>query len=1194
MQRPHFQAGATELEALFKLHKDDAAQLATLLEELEHRSVPRAIALRVRVKRRLADLAASMTGPVDSRSVRPHPSTQPAFFFDLSQTQKDAAPPPEPQVESNETKDYGDNQAPKRETARIRKPGRLLDVPDARQNFTSNKIDARISPDTPLIQRYIKSLALLVSDMRRKNSGMRTVTVTDGRRITIDTGGYGYQFVFDGDEALFEGATIVVEVAGRSWDGQIASVAEHHITIALREDLGAEIEFCVLRIDNTAMIEALRKRLEEISGGIVTNFNSNMASAVINNTGDEKSAAALDSMRVSHLRPLQAEAAGKALSNEIFYLWGPPGTGKTFTLSSICDLLFGIGKRTLICSNTNQAVDQVLHALCRGLGPRHPAMEAGQIVRIGKIAFDDLTRDYHAYVTLDGITERKSAELKRRKEKLEREVELITAVAARAQHDLDDFQRLDAIVQSVQMNMRDGEDLKLRKSTCEAEIRVLYQNIHNLRGQLKAFEDAWGIKRPFMRHPDAINADLSKAETKIIQTAAEVARLDAQIAAIQQKMPDLERAMIAGQAALARVDRRAAEREISAADAKKLPLNQEIATINTQLADIQKSIVEQARIIGATVTRLYLSPKMFTNFDVVIVDEASMVLLPALFHAAGFAKEKVIVSGDFRQLPPIVQTDEEAILAELGADVFNRAGITKAVNTHVQPKRTVMLEQQSRMNDQICGMISGPMYSNRLTTFDYKLNDIYPPTPFETTIAVIDTSTIFPFVNRDPTGSRYNLMHGLALRNLVHRFQNDGYLTSSARLGVCSPFAAQAKLLKRLVGDLKLGDIVDTGTVHRYQGNEKEVMLIDIPDGLGEARPGRWLDAEQPDDDGAKLFNVAISRSRHHLVFIANIDYLDKKLPAQSLLRGMLAYAQGMGRTIGVRDVLSYYPIIDDLRRYGRPIDLDPETLRTGLYNQHDFEKVCIPDLSAAMRSILIFSGFVTPQRVRAYEPILRAKVAEGVTVRCVARPPHDNGSIPYDEGRAALDALDAMGCIVDTRKDTHEKIVIVDGEILWFGSLNPLSHTSRTGEVMARLVSRDLAQQMAAFVAIKPSRSTETYANLAMIKENPPCARCGSRTYFVAKARHGAFWRCEEQSCGWTESATARKKTSKLDGTESPRCPECGKHMIPRSGQFGEFYGCSNYPTCTGTVQPNRPRMGKRSINRSKQASGKQTASSN
>ena len=169
-----------------------------------------------------------------------------------------------------------------------------------------------------------------------------------------------------------------------------------------------------------------------------------------------------------------------------------------------------------------------------------------------------------------------------------------------------------------------------------------------------------------MRQPDAIHADIRKADDKISQTAAEVAGLDAQIAAIQRAAPDLERAMIAGQAALARVDRRATEREVSAADAQKMPLNQEIAAINAQLADIQKSIIEQARIVGATVTRLYLSPKMFTNFDVVIIDEASMVLLPALFHAAGLAREKVIVSGDFRQLPPIVQTDEEAILAELG------------------------------------------------------------------------------------------------------------------------------------------------------------------------------------------------------------------------------------------------------------------------------------------------------------------------------------------------------------------------------------------------------------------------------------------------------------------------------------------------------------------------------------------------
>jgi superfamily I DNA and/or RNA helicase len=225
------------------------------------------------------------------------------------------------------------------------------------------------------------------------------------------------------------------------------------------------------------------------------------------------------------------------------------------------------------------------------------------------------------------------------------------------------------------------------------------------------------------------------------------------------------------------------------------------------------------------------------------------------------AKEKVIVSGDFRQLPPIVQTDEETILRELGIDVFGHAGIAKAVNSRAKPKRTVMLQEQSRMHDQICQMISQPMYGNRLrTSAAYKPAESLPPAPFESTLTIVDTSTILPFVNRDPVGSRYNLMHGLAVRNLVHRFDEDGYLTCGKRMGICSPFAAQAKLLKRLVVDLQVGSVVDAGTVHRYQGNEKEMMVIDIPDGLGEARPGWWLDAEQPDEDGAKPPGVRCKR----------------------------------------------------------------------------------------------------------------------------------------------------------------------------------------------------------------------------------------------------------------------------------------------------------------------------------------------
>ncbi|MBW3561348.1 MAG: type I DNA topoisomerase [Actinobacteria bacterium] len=31
--------------------------------------------------------------------------------------------------------------------------------------------------------------------------------------------------------------------------------------------------------------------------------------------------------------------------------------------------------------------------------------------------------------------------------------------------------------------------------------------------------------------------------------------------------------------------------------------------------------------------------------------------------------------------------------------------------------------------------------------------------------------------------------------------------------------------------------------------------------------------------------------------------------------------------------------------------------------------------------------------------------------------------------------------------------------------------------------------------------------------------------------------------------------------------CPDCGKPMLPRTGRFGEFYGCQDYPDCKGIV---------------------------
>ncbi len=79
-----------------------------------------------------------------------------------------------------------------------------------------------------------------------------------------------------------------------------------------------------------------------------------------------------------------------------------------------------------------------------------------------------------------------------------------------------------------------------------------------------------------------------------------------------------------------------------------------VAEINTQLEEIQKKLLSEARLVATTLTKTFVA-KQFpdTPFDVLILDEASMAPLPHLYWAASRCRQFVTVVGDFLQLPPI-------------------------------------------------------------------------------------------------------------------------------------------------------------------------------------------------------------------------------------------------------------------------------------------------------------------------------------------------------------------------------------------------------------------------------------------------------------------------------------------------------------------------------------------------------------
>lgn len=92
-----------------------------------------------------------------------------------------------------------------------------------------------------------------------------------------------------------------------------------------------------------------------------------------------------DSLR----NPAQKEAIEKSLINNILYVWGPPGTGKTATLGFIIANMLRKGKRVLFVSNTNRAVDVGLLSVLDALREIEPGFNLQQTTRFGEAALDD-------------------------------------------------------------------------------------------------------------------------------------------------------------------------------------------------------------------------------------------------------------------------------------------------------------------------------------------------------------------------------------------------------------------------------------------------------------------------------------------------------------------------------------------------------------------------------------------------------------------------------------------------------------------------------------------------------------------------------------------------------------------------------------------------------------------------------------
>jgi K+/H+ antiporter YhaU regulatory subunit KhtT len=431
-----------------------------------------------------------------------------------------------------------------------------------------------------------------------------------------------------------------------------------------------------------------------------------------------------------------------------------------------------------------------------------------------------------------------------------------------------------------------------QEKNLEVGIQTLTVQLHDLAEQIRELQQtqvqANDTYQQAERRRDILAPPITYWER---EREARPAHAVEQQSTLTRQLSDLTQELAAGNPRIAEIERAIDSREQEVAS-----LEETLALLDQQIADLkretERQVVEEAQIVAATLTALYLNPVLLAQeWDVVLVDEASMASPLAVKVAADRAKNHLIIVGDPQQLAPVCPFKDDLVRRWLGLDVFAHGGYTleeAEQGTH----HCVLLRYQSRMHSNICDLVRGPVYQGRLKDRDPQApRRAFQPEP-EHAVVLYDTGNVKRAQAHHPDGgrSRYNEYHAELDLTLAEQVLSGVPVDEryAEYIGIVTPYTAQRECIKERMQGKDLGIYCRVGTVHAFQGMEFRVVIFDVVEAPG-LRIAPFL-REGWGSDAMRLLNVAVTRARDKLLIVAHLPHI-RKQPVSSMLRQMMMMA---------------------------------------------------------------------------------------------------------------------------------------------------------------------------------------------------------------------------------------------------------------------------------------------------------------
>jgi superfamily II DNA or RNA helicase len=131
------------------------------------------------------------------------------------------------------------------------------------------------------------------------------------------------------------------------------------------------------------------------------------------------------------------------------------------------------------------------------------------------------------------------------------------------------------------------------------------------------------------------------------------------------------------------------------------------------------------------------------------------------------------------------------------------------------------------------------------------------------------------------------------------------------------------------------------------------------------------------------------------------------------------------------------------------------------IYDADSFVPVIKNDFTEAKKEILIVSPFLRRKRIDTVFEWLKEPLQKGISITIITRP-----SESYKEPERIKECIEYLQPVVTVvqKPNIHQKYIIIDNRLVWYGSINLLSFGSSEESIM-RLESRELAAELEALM---------------------------------------------------------------------------------------------------------------------------------